>query len=92
MVGALGFCSRGLGLRPGHFVVSLGKTGYVHSASLQPGVKNNPQKSTCQCTQKQPPSFHLHSLELAWKLMIKCLFLLLAVCKKYTYSTERVNQ
>mgnify|MGYP000005311364 CR=1 FL=1 len=44
MVGALGFCSRSLGLRPGHFVVSLGKTGYVHSASLQPGVKNNPQK------------------------------------------------
>ena len=44
MVGALGFCSRGLGLRPGHFVVSLGKTGYVHSASLQPGVENNPQK------------------------------------------------
>ena len=44
MVGALGFCSRGLGLRPGHFVVSLGKTGYVHSASLQPGAKNNPPK------------------------------------------------
>ena len=44
MVSALGFCSRGLGLRPGHFVVSLGKTGYVHSASLQPRVKINKKK------------------------------------------------
>ena len=44
MVSALGFCSRGLGLRPGHFVVSLGKTSYVHSASLQPGVKINFKK------------------------------------------------
>ena len=51
MVSALGFRSRGLGLRPGHFVVSLGKTGYVHGASLQPGVKIN-KKITCRCTQK----------------------------------------
>ena len=51
MVSALGFRSRDLGLRPSHFVVSLGKTGYVHGASLQPGVKIN-KKSTCRCTQK----------------------------------------
>ena len=42
---------RDLGLRPSHFVVSLGKTGYVHGASLQPGGKIN-KKITCQCTQK----------------------------------------
>ena len=40
MVSALGFHYKGLGLRPAH----LGNTGYIHSASLQPGVKINQKK------------------------------------------------
>ena len=74
MVGALGFCSRGLGLRPGHFVVSLGKTGYVHSAFLQPGVKNNPPKKYLSMYSKTATiissSFFGASLEMNDKMFI----------------------